>query len=129
MIDRDEAIAAAVDYFNGVISKDHADSGRQGLLRRLIRWRPGREQREGEHWPRKALAVLAVAGAALLVVALLHAAPVEATSHGAVRSFSASSVLPGGRLEVAMVLTGYGGLGQVVETAARRVRLRRRRPV
>ena len=65
---------------------------------------------------RKALAVLAVAGMALWVAGLLHSAPVEATSHGAVRSFSASSSLPGGRLEVTMVLTGYGGLGQVVET-------------
>ena len=65
---------------------------------------------------RKALAVLAVAGAALWVVGLLQSAPVEATSHGAVRSFSATSVLPGGRLEVTIVLTGYGSLGQVVET-------------
>ena len=62
------------------------------------------------------MAVLAVAGMAFWVVGLLHSAPVEATSHGAVRSFSASSVLPGGRLEVAMALAGYGGLGQVVET-------------
>ena len=65
---------------------------------------------------RKALAVLAVAVAIVGIAGLLHSAPVEATSHGAVRSFSASSVLPGGQLEVVMILTGYGGLGQVVET-------------
>ena len=40
----------------------------------------------------------------------------EATSHRAVGSFSASSVLPGGRLEVTITPTGYGSLGQVVET-------------
>ena len=64
----------------------------------------------------KALAVLAVVGAALWVVGLLQSAPAGATSHGAVRSFSATSVLPGGRLEVTMDLAGYGVLGQVVET-------------
>ena len=47
---------------------------------------------------------------------LVHPAPVEATSHRAVRSFSASWVLPGGRLEVTIIPTGYGSLGQVVET-------------
>ena len=64
----------------------------------------------------KALALMAVAVAALWLVGLLHPAPVEATSHRAVRSFSASSVLPGGRLEVTITPTGYGSFGQVVET-------------
>ena len=65
---------------------------------------------------KKGLAMLAVAGAALWVVAPLHPAPVEATSHSASRSFSAPSALPGGQLEVTIVFTGYGSLGQVVET-------------
>ena len=64
----------------------------------------------------KALALLAVAVSALWLVGPLHPAPVEATSHRAVRSFSASSVLPGGRLEVTITPTGYGSFGQVVET-------------
>ena len=65
---------------------------------------------------RKALAVLAAAGAALGIVGLLHPAPVDATSHSAVRSFSAPWVLPGGRLEVTIAVSDYGGFGQVVET-------------
>ena len=65
---------------------------------------------------RKALAMLAVAGAALWVMALFHPTPVDATSHRAVRSFSASWVLPDGRLEVTITPTGYGVIGQVVET-------------
>ena len=65
---------------------------------------------------RKALAVLAAAGAALGIVGLLHPAPVDATSHSAVRSFSAQWVLPGGRLEVTIAVSDYGGFGQVVET-------------
>ena len=65
---------------------------------------------------RKALAMLVVAGAALWVMALLHPTPVDATSHRAVRSFSASWVLPDGRLEVTITPTGYGIIGQVVET-------------
>ena len=65
---------------------------------------------------RKALAMLAVAGAALWVVALLHPTPADATSHRAVRSFSASWVLPDGRLEVTITPTEYGIIGQVVET-------------
>ena len=74
-----------------------------------------RGQKQGRALVTKALALLAVAVAALWLVGLLHPAPVEATSHRAVRSFSASSVLPGGRLEVTITPTGYG-IGQVVET-------------
>ena len=40
----------------------------------------------------------------------------DATSHSAVRSFSAPWVLPGGRLEVTIAVSDYGGFGQVVET-------------
>ena len=65
---------------------------------------------------RKALASLAVAVAVVGVAGLLHSAPVEATSHSAVRSFSASWILPDGRLEVTITPTGYGSIGQVVET-------------
>ena len=50
------------------------------------------------------------------MVGPVHPAPVEARLHRAVRSFSASSVLPGGRLEVTITPTGYDSLGQVVET-------------
>ena len=60
--------------------------------------------------------MLAVAGAVAGFVGLLHPAPVDAMSHRAVRSFSAPWTLPGGQLEVAITATGYGGLGQVVET-------------
>ena len=65
---------------------------------------------------RKALALLAVAVAVVGVAGLLHSAPAEATSHRAVRSFSAPCVLPGGALEVTITAAGYGGFGQVVET-------------
>ena len=65
---------------------------------------------------RKKLAVLAVAVAVVGAAGLLHATPVDATSHSAVRSFSAPWVLPGGRLEVTIAVSDYGGFGQVVET-------------
>ena len=65
---------------------------------------------------RKALALLAVAVAVVGVAGLLGPAPVEAASHSAVRSFSAPWVLPGGRLEVTVAVSDYGGIGQVVET-------------
>ena len=65
---------------------------------------------------RKALAVLAVAGAALGIVGLWHPVPVDATSHSAVRSFSAPWIPPSGRLEVTIAVSDYGPFGQVVET-------------
>ena len=65
---------------------------------------------------RKPLAVLAVAVAVVGAAGLWHATPVDATSHSAVRSFSAPWVLPGGRLEVTIAVSDYGGFGQVVET-------------
>ena len=60
--------------------------------------------------------LLAVIGAAVGVVGLLYPAPADATSHRAVRSFSAPWTLPGGALEVTITAAGYGGFGQVVET-------------
>ena len=78
---------------------------------------------------RTALAVLAVAGAVVGVVGLLHPAPVDATSHSAVRSFSAPWTLPGGTLEATITATGYGGFGQLLETLPGRVQLRGLRPV
>ena len=65
---------------------------------------------------RKPLALLAVAVAVVGVAGLLHSTPVEATSHRAVRSFSAPWVLPGGALGVTITAAGYGGFGQGVET-------------
>ena len=65
---------------------------------------------------RKALAALAIVVAVAGVAGLLPSAPVEATSHSAVRSFSAPWVLPGGQLEVTVAVSGYGPFGQVVET-------------
>ncbi len=65
---------------------------------------------------RKALALVAVAVAVVGVAGLLHSGPVEATSHSAVRSFSAPWVLPDGALEVTITAAGYGRFGQVVET-------------
>ena len=65
---------------------------------------------------RKALALFAVAVAVVGAAGLWHATPAEATSHSAVRSFSTSWVLPGGRLEVTIAVSYYGGFGQVVET-------------
>ena len=62
------------------------------------------------------MALLAAVGAIVGIVGLLPTAPADATSHRAVRSFSAPSTLPGDTLEVAITATGYGSLGQVVET-------------
>ena len=59
---------------------------------------------------------LGVAGAVVGVAGLLHFAPVEATSHSDIRSFSAPWVLPGDALEVTIAAAGYGGFGQVLET-------------
>ena len=79
-------------------------------------WSAVEGKRRGGALVRKALAILAVAVAAFWAVALLQPTPVDATSHRAVRSFSASWVLPDGRLEVTITPTGYGSIGQVVET-------------
>ena len=65
---------------------------------------------------RKALAALVVVGAVFGIVGLWHPAPVEATSHSAVRSFAAPWVLPDGWLEVTIAVSDYGPFGQVVET-------------
>ena len=64
----------------------------------------------------KALALLVVAGAALVVFELLLVSPVAAQTPRATRSFAAPSVVPGGRLEVRITAAGYGPFGRVVET-------------
>ena len=66
---------------------------------------------------KKALATLAVVALAFGAVgSMQHAAPVYASSHSAVRSFSAPSALPGNELEVTVAVSGYGSLGQLAET-------------
>ena len=65
------------------------------------------------------LAVLSVpvfAVAALASLWLANPGPVDATTHSAVRSFSAPWVLPGDPLEVTIAVSDYGAFGQVVET-------------
>ena len=59
-----------------------------------------------------------ILGAVLLAAATVLAltGTVQAQGHTAVRSFSTSAVEPGGRLEVSIVVEGYGAIGQVVET-------------
>ena len=63
-----------------------------------------------------------VAAAALVVsiamglASILHTSPVAATEHSATRHFSQSWALTGGELTVTITPTGYGSLGQVVET-------------
>ena len=64
----------------------------------------------------KALALLVVAAAALVVLELLVVSPVDAQTPRASRSFAAPSVVPGGRLEVRITAAGFGAFGQVVET-------------
>ena len=46
---------------------------------------------------------------------LLGPSPIAATAHSAVRHISSASVLPGGKLEITISVSGYGGIGQVVE--------------
>ena len=56
--------------------------------------------------------VLATIGAGTLA----PSSALEASSHGAVRSFSQPWAPPGGRLVVTIAATNYGGFGQVEET-------------
>ena len=65
---------------------------------------------------RNALAFLLIAVVVCGAAGLLHSSPVEGLRHTAVRSFSASSVEPGGRLKVTIAVANYGGFGEVVET-------------
>ena len=55
---------------------------------------------------------VAVVGAA----GLLRPGPTNASSHSAIRSFSAPWVAPGGTLEVTIVAQDYGSFGRIVET-------------
>ena len=83
----------------------------------MIRW-AGLDSDIGrrQNLVRKALAALVVVGAAFGIVGLWHPAPVEATSHSAVRSFAAPWILPDGWIEVTIAVSDYGPFGQVVET-------------
>ena len=56
--------------------------------------------------------IVAAVGAA----GLLSPGPVDATGHSATRSFSATSVIVGGTVEVTIEVAGLGGFGGVVET-------------
>ena len=62
------------------------------------------------------LLVVAVIAGAAVGVELLRPSTIEATGHSATRSFSDTSVLPGGQLEVTITAADYGGFGRVDET-------------
>ena len=63
------------------------------------------------------MAVLAVMAVAVVGAAgLLRPGPANASSHSAIRSFSAPWVAPGGTLEVTIVAQEYGSFGRIVET-------------
>ena len=61
-------------------------------------------------------AILLTATIFVAVAALTPGGTAETQSHTAIRSFSTSSVEPGGILEVSVAAEGYGAVGQVVET-------------
>ena len=61
------------------------------------------------------LLVAVLAGLAFGAMSLLRSSTADAGSHGANRSFSATSVPAGGELDVTIDTSG-SGLGQVVET-------------
>ena len=65
----------------------------------------------------RTLAASALALAALAALLAQQSGPAAvASSHSAVRSFSASWAAPGGELDVTVVVEGYGAIGQLVET-------------
>ncbi len=64
----------------------------------------------------RSAAILLVVSIAMGLASTLHTSPVAATEHSATRRFSQSWALTGGELTIAIASTGYGGLGQVVET-------------
>ncbi len=55
----------------------------------------------------------------IAVAVLLGPSPIAATTHSAVRYISSAWVLPGGELEITISVSGYGGIGQVVEELPR----------
>ena len=61
-------------------------------------------------------AVSLVVSIAIGLASVLHTSPVAAAEHSATRRFSQSWAPPGGELTVTITATGYGSLGQVVET-------------
>ena len=66
------------------------------------------------------IGLVALSGIALAVVVgligLLQERPVDASQHSAERSFSATSVAPGGEVVVTISATGFGAGGRIVET-------------
>ena len=60
--------------------------------------------------------ILLAAAVFVAAAALTPGGTAETQSHTAIRSFSASSLEPGGILEVSVATDGYGAFGQVVET-------------
>ena len=62
------------------------------------------------------LMVVAVAGVALGSLWLSAPGSADASTHSATRSFSSSSVDPGGTVTVTIQADNYGGLGRIVET-------------
>ena len=62
------------------------------------------------------LMVVAVAGVALGSLWLMAPGDADASGHSATRSFSATSVDPGGTVTVTIVARDYGRLGRIVET-------------
>ena len=66
----------------------------------------------------RVLAALAVATAVFAAMDLPHHSgpDAQASSHSAVRSFSAPWALPGGQFEVTVTMSEYGVIGQLVET-------------
>ncbi len=62
------------------------------------------------------LVIAAVAGVALGGLWLLPPGDVYASNHSATRSFSATSVGPGDTVTVTILVSNYGGIGQVVDT-------------
>ena len=62
------------------------------------------------------LMVVAVAGVALGSLWLLAPGHADASGHSATRSFSSTSVAPGGTVTVTIAARDYGGFGEIVET-------------
>ena len=78
------------------------------------------DRMEGKQLVNKVLVLLViatVAGAALGGLWLLPPGDADASGHNATRSFSATSVAPGGTVEVTVTGSNYGRLGRIVETA------------
>ena len=64
----------------------------------------------------RTVALLAVLAVAAALASQQAGAPAQASSHSAERSFGAAYVVPGGELSVTVAVSGYGAIGQLVET-------------